>query len=665
MAGEETITMTLVQAQEKQQPPAVLSVKAHSDDMPSPATEGTVGGEAVCVERNNNEYMLVYRAIEALKSQLQRAESDMGILQGLRDQALADPLGYVESLVGGTAPKAPSPQTVVQVPLVNAEPYLYHASEAAASKYTRIAQSQTAGAGTGPSLSVRVPHARRAAMYASAKLGKRRISARQPFTATGAGQLTGITAVATPEYSPPTAMRPAEPTSGLHGKGSSGPAAAPQAMRANTEPLRVPLVFSAPSAVTTQPGTPTQRGKSQKMLTPQMMAEFRRQASEEPLASTVAQRTETRRSEEDDDDDEYYNRLVQSASTNSQYSGKALLFSGVSASPGEPVKRKRGRPRKNPLGTPPPARPPKLPKKPRAPKSAGGQEKGDSKPASYNVPWSDGEQELLERLLLEYPDEEVANNRWRKISEAMGTRTMRQVASRVQKYFLKLAKAGLPVPGRVPDTTNWSSWAPRIPEPTPKRRGPGRPPGSGRGKRKDAVDFTSSEEDEEASINEDAMMDLDREGTNSPPPTMAFDRKGKQADRSSDVFVGTDELSLAGLEDNSWAVPADPMGASTSAAAQRPQVQSSALRSAKAVHLGYRCSSCLAEPIVGIRWQCTDCQSTAQPVDLCDECREDGLFETEEHNEAHSFVAWREAEMEPYYANEVAAPALREYSYLA
>lgn len=32
----------------------------------------------------------------------------------------------------------------------------------------------------------------------------------------------------------------------------------------------------------------------------------------------------------------------------------------------------------------------------------------------------------------------------------LGNRTPKQVCSRVQKYFIKLHKAGLPVPGRIP-----------------------------------------------------------------------------------------------------------------------------------------------------------------------------------------------------------------------
>jgi len=73
------------------------------------------------------------------------------------------------------------------------------------------------------------------------------------------------------------------------------------------------------------------------------------------------------------------------------------------------------------------------------------------KPASFNKLWSPQEQKKLEKLLDEYPDETVASHRWEKIARALGNRSPKQVASRVQKYFIKLAKAGLPVPGKLPN----------------------------------------------------------------------------------------------------------------------------------------------------------------------------------------------------------------------
>lgn len=68
---------------------------------------------------------------------------------------------------------------------------------------------------------------------------------------------------------------------------------------------------------------------------------------------------------------------------------------------------------------------------------------------SYQL-WTADEQRRLEELLIEYPPEEVESRRFQKIAEALGNRTRMQVSSRVQKYFLKLMKAGLPVPGRAP-----------------------------------------------------------------------------------------------------------------------------------------------------------------------------------------------------------------------
>nr|GAT56358.1 predicted protein [Mycena chlorophos] len=68
--------------------------------------------------------------------------------------------------------------------------------------------------------------------------------------------------------------------------------------------------------------------------------------------------------------------------------------------------------------------------------------KAKVKSATFKLRWSASEQNLLERLLEEIPAED--QNRFSKISKAMdGRRTPRQVASRVQKYFLKLKEYGV------------------------------------------------------------------------------------------------------------------------------------------------------------------------------------------------------------------------------
>ncbi|XP_013183344.1 ZZ-type zinc finger-containing protein 3 [Amyelois transitella] len=74
----------------------------------------------------------------------------------------------------------------------------------------------------------------------------------------------------------------------------------------------------------------------------------------------------------------------------------------------------------------------------------------DNKPETFNQLWSCEEQKRLEELLEIYPEEPIEARRYKKIARDLGTRTPIQVMCRIQKYFAKLAKAGLPIPGRAP-----------------------------------------------------------------------------------------------------------------------------------------------------------------------------------------------------------------------
>ncbi|KAJ2851268.1 hypothetical protein IWW36_001289 [Coemansia brasiliensis] len=588
MAGEETIQEIATIDQ-----PLRVSI-------PSPVTENAPS-EISCVERNNGEYMLVFRAIEALRSQLARAKSDIEVLTRLRVQALDRPLEYIESVIAGTAPQVPKQQDVVEVPDIDIDAYMSSASPESVAKYMHLAQSQGIYvgsrqwglAGQQRSMSTRAVSARSTNYALWTKGSKRSFS--QRGLASSAGQLTGATAVATPEQSPSPQF------SYLHEQ-QNGHMAELQTAPIQEEDMHLALATEAENA--------SDDGQYSQLL---------QAVSATPMQSGQA------------------SHIVDTPST-SRPSGKTLFSPIPQPATPQPIKRGRGRPRKNQDPTPKPAR---KPYRHRGPTRT---ESGTPKPPSYNVPWSDEEQQRLEELLLIYPEEEVANDRWRKISEALGTRTMRQVASRVQKYFIKLSKAGLPVPGKVPDTSTWTSINSRA-TPSSDQRSNGTPKKRGRragasSKRKH-VEFTSSEDEMD--------IDLDME---SPKPVA--DPKGKQAERSP--VMETLELPSG----DSWMVP--PLPGDNIASTSRHG--SSALRSAKAVHLGYRCDSCFAEPIVGIRWHCMECRG-AHTVDLCDECREEGVYETPTHLDTHNFQPVREPEMEPYYANEIAAPALQEYSYLA
>lgn len=73
-----------------------------------------------------------------------------------------------------------------------------------------------------------------------------------------------------------------------------------------------------------------------------------------------------------------------------------------------------------------------------------------TKPETFNQLWTCEEQKRLEELLVEYPPEAIEMRRFAKIARALGNRTTKQVASRLQKFFKKLHSAGMPVPGRIP-----------------------------------------------------------------------------------------------------------------------------------------------------------------------------------------------------------------------
>ncbi|XP_044010407.1 ZZ-type zinc finger-containing protein 3 [Aphidius gifuensis] len=67
----------------------------------------------------------------------------------------------------------------------------------------------------------------------------------------------------------------------------------------------------------------------------------------------------------------------------------------------------------------------------------------DSKPETFNQPWTDEEQMRLDRLLEKYPEETIQMRRWTKIANELGNRTPKQVSSRVQKYEIKLKQVAL------------------------------------------------------------------------------------------------------------------------------------------------------------------------------------------------------------------------------
>lgn len=223
-----------------------------------------------------------------------------------------------------------------------------------------------------------------------------------------------------------------------------------------------------------------------------------------------------------------------------------------------------------------------------------GREFNQKKPETFNQLWTPEEQKRLEELLVTHPPEQVEMERFRKIARALGNRTPLQVQSRVQKYFIKLQKAGLPVPGRTYNFMQYSS-----------NRKSGH-----RHQRNNRYLFPSSTFFASATPPV-YMNDLDEGGDlsghgvepRSPLPAPAAPPETLQVSDEEDVVE-----SSKNTEDY-----AELMWLKLVRKTRQRTV-------ATAVHRGYKCDRCAVEPIVGVRWHCRQCRSASSSSDSVDFC---------------------------------------------
>ncbi|XP_020630201.1 ZZ-type zinc finger-containing protein 3-like [Orbicella faveolata] len=220
----------------------------------------------------------------------------------------------------------------------------------------------------------------------------------------------------------------------------------------------------------------------------------------------------------------------------------------------------------------------------------------EMKPVTFNQPWTAEEQAKLEKLLQIYPQEEVEAKRWEKIAAALGNRTFKQVASRVQKYFIKLARAGLPVPGRMPN----------LPRP------------GNRSKR-------SSHYYQTLGFRNSTFFP-------SYQPKVLMD---EEDDISS---VATDDT--AGYLSDEESVPVDLRHTEEYRELlelkrlKRQKIADFQQTEEKVQHSGFMCDGCGISPISGTRWHCIDC-SKDTGVDFCTECAERGNINVGSHTSEH------------------------------
>ncbi|XP_068095286.1 ZZ-type zinc finger-containing protein 3 isoform X2 [Hyperolius riggenbachi] len=249
----------------------------------------------------------------------------------------------------------------------------------------------------------------------------------------------------------------------------------------------------------------------------------------------------------------------------------------------------------------------------------------ETKPGTFNQLWTVEEQKKLEQLLLKYPPEEVESKRWQKIADGLGNRTAKQVASRVQKYFIKLTKAGIPVPGRTPNLYMYSK------KPPSKRQHI-----LNKHLFKPSTFMTSHEppvfmeEDDDHSSFRDTAADEDDEVSDDESIPTAY----------RELPEYRELLELKKLK--------------------KQRLHEMETESGFVQHVGFKCDNCGIEPIQGIRWHCQDCPQDMS-VDFCDSCS-DCLYETETHKESHHLEPVYKAET--FLDRDYCMPRGTSYNYL-
>nr|XP_020016720.1 ZZ-type zinc finger-containing protein 3-like [Castor canadensis] len=232
----------------------------------------------------------------------------------------------------------------------------------------------------------------------------------------------------------------------------------------------------------------------------------------------------------------------------------------------------------------------------------------DTKPETFNQLWTVEEQKKLEQLLLKYPPEEVESRRWQKIADELGNRTAKQVASRVQKYFIKLTKAGIPVPGRTPNLYIYSKKSS-----TSRRQHP---------------------------LNKHLFKPSTFMTSHEPPVYMDEDddRSCFHSHMNTAVEEASDEESIPIMYRN---LP-EYKELLQLKKLKKQKLQQIQAESGFVQHVGFKCDNCGIEPIQGVRWHCQDCPPEMS-LDFCDSCS-DCLHETDIHKEDH--------QLEPIYRSE-------------
>ena len=251
-----------------------------------------------------------------------------------------------------------------------------------------------------------------------------------------------------------------------------------------------------------------------------------------------------------------------------------------------------------------------------------------SKPQTFNQPWTGEEQRRLEELLVEYPSEEVEMERWKKIATCLGNRTPIQVQSRVQKYFQKLSKAGLPIPGRYKKNVTSTTGLARTKRPSIR----GKYANSLIGNRNSSFfpdmrpEVTMTEDDEREADFESILSSDTTDNSNADDKPVKYRLMDKyyvvEEDVSDEEDIDSKHYSTESYQRLKWL-----KRIRREKELELREENSSSTSGSNFVHTGFKCDGCGLDPIRGGRFTCLECdQNNDISIDFCLECAPKGLL---------------------------------------
>ncbi|KJE89024.1 hypothetical protein CAOG_000583 [Capsaspora owczarzaki ATCC 30864] len=260
---------------------------------------------------------------------------------------------------------------------------------------------------------------------------------------------------------------------------------------------------------------------------------------------------------------------------------------------------------------------------------------------TFNLPWSMEEQALLDSLLVQYPlrPDASSGERYSVIESIMQTRSRQQIASRCQKYTLKLARLGRKLPGTVP-----------LPSPVAEglsereileraiqdaieggRIVYGQVPVPSRPRSKESKRAASTKSSVAAAASLPAAQEEAPEPVR-PPTKVRKSRKQTTMFAAPRVMMNEQEDAPGPNTAPPGSDDEDGLDEDVKKSAEyqellrlkRLKKEIAARKTAAVVHTGFVCDGCEMSPILGTRWNCADCSTEENQVDLCDACHNAG-----------------------------------------